>query len=113
MPVVDNNRKVVGALSVVGEKFSTILVKFAKFSGIFEQQIELCSIFRKMLHFGKIPKKIDHNLAKIDFKIQKILTTFEKNCLKNQQNFQQFLTKKLSLENGAKECIVKISARAF
>ena len=28
--VVDNNRKVVGALSVVGEKFSKILAKFCK-----------------------------------------------------------------------------------
>jgi hypothetical protein len=44
--------------------------KFAKFSKKNEQKIKLCSIFRKMLHFGKIPKKIDHNLAKIDFKIQ-------------------------------------------
>jgi hypothetical protein len=62
MPVVvDNNRKIVGALFVVGEKFSKILVKFAKFSEIFEQKIELCSIFRKMLHFGKIPKNFGQN----------------------------------------------------
>merc|ERR550514_2349345 len=42
MPVVvDNNRKVVGALSVVGEKFSKILVKFATFSAILNEKIEL------------------------------------------------------------------------
>ena len=29
------------------------------------------------------------------------------------QHFQRFLNKTLSLENGAKECIVQISARAF
>ena len=34
-------------------------------------------------------------------------------CLKNRQHFQHFRTKKLSLEDGAKECIVKILARAF
>ena len=32
---------------------------------------------------------------------------------KNWQNFQRFLNKILSIENGAKECIVYISARAF
>ena len=40
LPIVDNNRKVVGALSVVGEKFSKILAEFwqkiAKISEIFE-----------------------------------------------------------------------------
>jgi hypothetical protein len=62
LPVVDNNQKVVGApLPVVGEKFSKIWPKFAKFSKIFEQKIELCSIFRKMLHFGKIPKNFGQN----------------------------------------------------
>ena len=59
-------------------------------------------VFRKMLHFGKIPKKIGKNLAKF----RKFLTNFAKFCLKKQQNFQQFLTKILRLENGAKECIV-------
>ena len=34
LPVVDNNRKVVGALSVVGEKFSKILAKSAKLSSL-------------------------------------------------------------------------------
>ena len=59
-------------------------------------------VFRKMLHFGKIPKKIGKHLAKF----RKFLTNFAKFCLKKQQNFQQFLTKILRLENGAKECIV-------
>ena len=59
-------------------------------------------VFRKMLHFGKIPKKIGKNLAKFS----KFLTNFAKFRLKKQQNFQQFLTKILRLENGAKECIV-------
>ena len=55
-----------------------------------------------MLHFGKIPKKIGKHVAKFS----KFLTNFAKFCLKKQQNFQQFLTKILRLENGAKECIV-------
>ena len=48
-----------------------MLAKFAKFSEVFEQKMELCSIFRKMLHsaFWEIPKKIGqikiyYNLAK-------------------------------------------------
>ena len=52
-------------------------------------------VFRKMLHFGKIPKKFGQHFAKI--------------CrfyLKNQQKFQHFLTIKLRLENSAKECIL-------
>ena len=32
---------------------------------------------------------------------------------KNQQKYQQFLTREVRLENGAKDCIVQISARAF
>ena len=38
---------------------------------------------------------------------------FWQNFGKKQQKFQQFLTKFLRLESGAKECIVQISARAF
>ena len=38
-------------------------------------------------------------------KIQQILAKFA-TFFKNQQKIQQFLTKKLRLENGAKECIV-------
>ena len=59
-------------------------------------------VSRKMLHFGKIPKKIGKDLAKFS----KFLTNFATFCLKKQQDFQQFLTKILRLENGAKECIV-------
>ena len=36
LPVVDNNQKIVGALSVVGEKSSKILANFCKISEIFE-----------------------------------------------------------------------------
>ena len=39
-------------------------------------------------------------------KFSKILGNFEKICI-NQQNFQRFLNENLSLENGAKECIVR------
>ena len=56
-----------------------------------------------MLRFGEIPKKIGLNLAKIRQKVWQNLQNLQK---KNQQKFQQFLTKKLRLENGAKECIV-------
>ena len=64
LPVVDNNRKVVGALAVVGEKLSKHL---AKISEMFEQKIKLkvCSIFSKMLYFGKIPTMFGEDLAKI------------------------------------------------
>ena len=57
------------------------------------------------MHFGKIPKKIGYNLAKIKQNSDKICKNLQK-FAKNQQNFQQFLTKKLRVENGAKECIV-------
>ena len=57
------------------------------------------------MHFGKIPKKIGYNLAKIKQNSDKIFKNFQ-NFAKNQQKFQQFLTKKLRVENGAKECIV-------
>ena len=57
--------------------------------------------FRKMLHFGKIPKKF----GQIWRKFSKILATFAKFWKKRQKN-QQFLTKILRLESGAKECIV-------
>ena len=58
-----------------------------------------------MLHFGEIPKKFSENLARFSKKFSKILANLQK-FFKNQQKFQQFLTKKLRLENGAKECIV-------
>ena len=57
------------------------------------------------MHFGKIPKKIGYNLAKIKQNSDKIFKNFQ-NFAKNQQKFQQFLTKKLRVENGAKECIL-------
>jgi hypothetical protein len=59
-----------------------------------------------MLHFGKIPKKIDHNLAKIDFKIQQNPDNFWKKLFKKSARFSAIFNEKLSLENGAKECIV-------
>ena len=52
------------------------------------------------MHFGKIPKKIGYNLAKIKQNSDKIFKNFQ-NFAKNQQNFQHFLTKKLRVENGA------------
>ena len=61
-----------------------------------------------MLYFGKIPKKfgevprehLTRFSKKFSKKFSKILAKFAK-FFKNQQNFQQFLTKKLRLENGA------------
>jgi len=58
-----------------------------------------------MLHFGKIPKKFGQNLAKKS-KILANFAKFCKNLQKKQQKNSAFLTKKLRLENGAKECIV-------
>ena len=55
-----------------------------------------------MLHFGKIPKKI----GEIWRKFSKILANFAKFWKKKQEIIQQFLTKILRLEIGAKECIV-------
>ena len=51
-----------------------------------------------MLHFGKIPKKFGENLARFSKKFSKILANFAK-ILKKSAKFQQFLTKKLRLEN--------------
>ena len=56
-------------------------------------------------------KKLPIFFAKV-CKIQKIQQKFGK-IWQILRNFQQFLTKILRLENGAKECIVQISARAF
>ena len=46
LPVVDNNRKVVGALSDVGKKFSKSLADFSKnlqnFQRFLNKKIELC-----------------------------------------------------------------------
>ena len=57
---------------------------------------------RNMLHFGKIPKKF----GRIWRKFSKILAKFANFWKKNSKKFQQFLTKILRLESGAKECIV-------
>jgi len=54
-----------------------------------------------MLHFGKIPKKMvkfGENSAKFWQNLR--------NFGKKQRKIQQFLTKILRLESGAKECIV-------
>ena len=56
------------------------------------------AIFRKMLHFGKIPKTIGQNLAKIQQnfnKICNILKKISKKC-------QQFLTKKIEIRERCK-----------
>ena len=57
--------------------------------------------FRKMLHFGKSQRKLvkfGENSAKFSQNLR--------NIGKKQKKIQQFLTKILRLENGAKECIV-------
>ena len=48
------------------------------------------------MHFGKIPKKIGYNLAKIKHNSDIICKNLQK-FAKNQQNFQQFLTKKIEI----------------
>ena len=52
-----------------------------------------------MLHFGKIPK----NFGQIWGKFSKILAEFAKFWKKTAKNSEQFLTKILRLESGAKE----------
>ena len=59
--------------------------------------------FPKIAAFWENPEKNWSNLAKNSAKIQQILANFATFC-KNQQKIQQFSTKKLRLENGAKEC---------
>ena len=61
--------------------------------------------FRKMLYFGEIPKKIGQNWARFS-KIQQKSGKFCKILLKKSAKLSAFSTKKLRLENGAKECIV-------
>ena len=60
------------------------------------------SEFQKNAAFWKNPEKIWSNLAKIQQNSGKNCEILEK----KQQKFQQFLTKILRLESGAKECIV-------
>ena len=62
-----------------------------------------------MLHFGKVPKKFGENLARFSKKFSKILAKLQK-FFKNQQKFQQFLMKKLRLENGFDSKTVQRSA---
>ena len=56
LPVVDNNRKVVGALSVVGEKFSKILAKFVIFSDILNTKFGFVQFSEKCCILGKSRK---------------------------------------------------------
>ena len=80
----------------------------------FQNENEMCNIgvFPKLLHFGKSRKNL-FKFSEKSAKFWQILQQF----VKNQQKIQQFLTKKLRLENvspvfdygfqnGAKECIV-------
>ena len=62
--------------------------------------------FSKDAAFWKNPEKIWPKFGRNLAKIRQILANFAKICKKKQQNVQQFLTKILRLENGAKECIV-------
>ena len=74
-------------------------------SGKLRGSSDSLGLFRKMLHFGKIPKifgQIWRIFSKNQFKIWQNLRNFGK----KQQQFQQFLTKILRLASGAKECIV-------
>ena len=64
----------------------------------------LCNFrsFPKLLHFGKIPKKIGQNLARFNKNSAKIQQNSGKICkivFKKSAKFQQFFTKKLRLEN--------------
>jgi len=54
---------------------------------------------------GKSREKLV-KFSKNSAKIQQILANFATFCKNQQKKIQQFLTKKLRLENGAKECIV-------
>jgi len=56
----------------------------------------------KIAAFWENPEKIWSKLSKIKQTFWQIVQHYEK----NQQKLKQFLTKKLILENGAKECIV-------
>ena len=58
-----------------------------------------------MLHFGKIPKKVGYIWRKFSKILAKLWQNL-RNFGKKQKKIQQFLTKILRLENGAKECIV-------
>ena len=57
---------------------------------------------RTVAAFWNNPENIWSKFRKKSAKFWQVLQNF----VKNQQNVQQFLTKKLRLENGAKECIV-------
>ena len=54
-------------------------------------------VFRKMLHFGKIPKNFGQNLARFSKNSAKSWQNLL-NFILNQQKIQQFLTKQLRLE---------------
>ena len=64
--------------------------------------LEKCCILeksrKKLVKFGEHSAKLWQNL---------------RNFGKNRKQIQQFLSKNLRLESGAKECIVQISSRAF
>ena len=61
---------------------------------------------RKVAAFWKNPENFCLNLVKIRQNSDKINFENLRNFGKKQQKIQQFLTKILRLENGAKECIV-------
>ena len=70
--------------------------------GTAQHTLAVCFVFEKL-------EKSRKNLVKIWRKFSKILAKFGqilRNLRKNQQKFQQFLTKILRLEIGAKECIM-------
>ena len=61
--------------------------------------------FPQIAEFWENPLKNWSNLAKIQQNSGNILQHLQ-HFVNNQQIIQQFLTKKLRLENGAKECIM-------
>ena len=91
------------------------LVSFPNFAALMFQRRYDVSIRRSQMPVRRtfkkccILEKSRKNLANIWPKFSKNSAKFGKICKnlqKKQQNFQQFLTKILRLENGAKECIV-------
>ena len=75
---------------------------------MFQSGVPKC-LFGELLKKCCLLEKSRKNLANIWPKFSKNSAKFGKICKnlqKKQQNFQQFLTKILRLENGAKECIV-------
>ena len=55
------------------------------------------SNFLKMLHFGKIPKNFDQNLARFSKKFSKILANFAKICFKKSAKISAIFNEKIEI----------------